>query len=211
MPTWLLACPWQVNKVVVETGEPPSDGWEMPAKLLGRMVAPVVAASSEGGQPGRGRARGGGPPLVRPEDCVRLVEAFLLGGPGLASPAVRAHHAACGHVVRMLVQLACEGMKASGARAAVALCGAATAAFHWLLAGGRGQVAAGPAKEEGQARVEVEHAAEVAVELLWGYAKDHGARLVPPTGPGCTVALQKILRFKVFADGPWSFWKFQSI
>jgi hypothetical protein len=91
-------------------GWPSSGGWEGPASLLGRLMERVTGTTGKG-QPGQGEAGAGGSPLLRPEDCVRLVEAFLPRGPELAGPAVRAHRAAYGHVVCALVQLAGEGVR----------------------------------------------------------------------------------------------------
>jgi hypothetical protein len=164
-----------------------------------------VAATMEEGQPGRGAAGAARPPLLRPADCVRIVEAFLPRGPGLAGPAVRAHRAAYGHVVCALLQLAGAGVRgglpgppgpgipggsggarqaeegvgeACGARAAVALCRALAAALRWLLSGQRGPEV--PAEGE-EVRRGVRGVTEAAVKQLWGSVREHGAYLDPPT------------------------------
>jgi hypothetical protein len=164
-----------------------------------------MAATMEEGQLGRGEGGAARPPLLWPADCVRVVEAFLPRGPGLAGPPVEAHHAAYGHVVWALLQLAGAGLRGSspgppgpgspggsggprqaeegageacGARAVVALCRALAAAFGWLLAGLRGP----EVPEEGEeVRRGVGWATEAAVAQLWGSVEDHGAYLDPPT------------------------------
>jgi hypothetical protein len=183
---------------------PWSGGWEGPAVMLGLMVS-QMAATVEEGQPGQGQAGAARPPLLRPADCVRIVEAFLPRGPGLAGPAVRAHHAAYGHVVCALLQLAGAALRGSlpgapgpgipggsggarqaeggageacSARAAEALCRALAAAFRWLLSGQRGP----EVPEEGEeVRRRVGRATEAASIQLWGSVKEHGAYLDPPT------------------------------
>jgi hypothetical protein len=185
-------------------GRPSSGGWEGPAELLALLVDQLAFTMKEG-QPGRGAAGAARPPLLRPADCVRIVEAFLPRGPELAGPAVRAHHAAYGHVVCALVQLAGAGLRGSlpgppgpgspggsggaqqggdagpeacGARAAVALCRALAAAFQWLLSGQRGP----EVQEEGEeVRRRVRRVTEAALKQLWGSVREHGAYLDPPT------------------------------
>ncbi len=199
-----LVCTWQVRRDYARNGRPSSGGWDGPAKLLGRLMG-HVAATMEEGQPGQSEAGAGGSSLLRPEDCVRVVEAFLPRGPGLAGPAVRAHRAAYGHVVCALLRLAGAALRGSlpgapgpgtpggsggaqrggeagpeacGARAAVALCKTLAAAFRWLLSGQRGPEV--PAEGE-EVRWRVVRAAEAASIQLWGSVKEHGAYLDPPT------------------------------